>query len=473
MNSISSWQDLAKDIRFWIIIFFLLRLYGITFPPLEVGHNWRQTDGLMIARNFCEHRANVLYPTTDVCEDKTGIVGCEFPALNYCVYITAKIFGFQDWYGRLIVLIVSSIGTFFFFKLIKRHFGERVAFNATIILLVSLWFSYSRKNIPDTFAASLCFIALYSALLFLEEGKWWNILIYFLIGAIGCLAKVSATTLLSVLILPILNNEIRLRRKVILCIFSAGILALVYAWYFQWVPYLNNTYQLGGHFFMGMTMSEGFRDLINDWPNALKQFYSTSMKFTGFACFLFALYIIVGRKRWIQLLVFLIPFSAYMVIILKAGHNFIGNTYYVLTMVPSMAFLIGCALEEISNKKWITFILIVVALEGLSDQMWDFRVRQPYKSLESLESIMNQVSDRSELIAINAQTNNPTPMYFAHRRGWVLSSEVLNDEEKRNEIRLKGCKYIVILRKLYNDLQLPLPVVHESEYFRVYQNDVK
>ena len=32
-----------KDIRFWIIFLFLLRLYGITNPPLEVGHNWRQT----------------------------------------------------------------------------------------------------------------------------------------------------------------------------------------------------------------------------------------------------------------------------------------------------------------------------------------------------------------------------------------------------------------------------------------------
>ncbi|MCX6235324.1 MAG: hypothetical protein NT175_11520 [Bacteroidetes bacterium] len=32
----------AGDIRLWIILFFLLRLYGITNPPLESAHIWRQ-----------------------------------------------------------------------------------------------------------------------------------------------------------------------------------------------------------------------------------------------------------------------------------------------------------------------------------------------------------------------------------------------------------------------------------------------
>ena len=38
---------LVKDIRFWIVLFFLIRMYGITMPPLEMGHNWRQTDGMI------------------------------------------------------------------------------------------------------------------------------------------------------------------------------------------------------------------------------------------------------------------------------------------------------------------------------------------------------------------------------------------------------------------------------------------
>src|SRR5258708_1308722 len=123
-----------KDIRFWILFFFLLRMYGITMPPLEVGHNWRQTDGLMIARNFYEH----------------------------------------------------------------------AAFNSSILLLVSLWFSYSRKNIPDAFAVSFCLVSLYFAFQYFESGKLLNLLLFFAFALFGCLAKISAATILTVLLIPVL-----------------------------------------------------------------------------------------------------------------------------------------------------------------------------------------------------------------------------------------------------------------------------
>src|SRR6478736_3140318 len=112
----------TKDIRFWIILFFLIRLYGITQPPLEIEQNWRQVDGLMIARNFYERSSNILYPAVDLAGEKSGIVGCEFPILNYLVYLVSLVFGYTHWYGRIIVLTVSSIGVFFFHRLIRKYF---------------------------------------------------------------------------------------------------------------------------------------------------------------------------------------------------------------------------------------------------------------------------------------------------------------------------------------------------------------
>ena len=44
-------------------------------PPLEVAHNWRQTLGAMIARNFLETDNNILYPRIDITGEKTGITG--------------------------------------------------------------------------------------------------------------------------------------------------------------------------------------------------------------------------------------------------------------------------------------------------------------------------------------------------------------------------------------------------------------
>ena len=64
-----------KDIRFWILLFFVVRLYGIFFPPLEVSHNWRQTTVTMVARNFVEDGADILHPKIDIAGEKSGITG--------------------------------------------------------------------------------------------------------------------------------------------------------------------------------------------------------------------------------------------------------------------------------------------------------------------------------------------------------------------------------------------------------------
>ena len=142
---------LLQDIRFWILLFFVIRLIGITNPPLEVSHNWRQTTVTMVSRNFLEIDNNILYPRIDIAGEKTGITGMEFPLLNYSIYVLAEIFGYQHWYGRLINLFISSIGLWLFYKLILLYFTERIAIYSTIILTVSIWFQFSRKIMPDTF----------------------------------------------------------------------------------------------------------------------------------------------------------------------------------------------------------------------------------------------------------------------------------------------------------------------------------
>ena len=147
---------LLSNIRFWIVLFFLIRLYGITQAPLEIGHNWRQSTVTMVARNFLEIDNNILYPRIDIAGNKTGITGMEFPIFNYLIYLCSEIFGYQHWYGRLINLICSSLGLWFFFGLVKRYFGDKTALFSTIILAVSIWFQFSRKIMPDTFVAHNC-----------------------------------------------------------------------------------------------------------------------------------------------------------------------------------------------------------------------------------------------------------------------------------------------------------------------------
>ena len=124
-------RTMLRDIRFWIVVFFILRLVGITNPPLETGHNWRQSLTCMIARNFLEIDNTILYPRIDMAGEKTGIIGSEFPFFNYLIYLISELFGYEHWYGRLINLSISSLGIWYFYRLAKEYFSREIAFNAS------------------------------------------------------------------------------------------------------------------------------------------------------------------------------------------------------------------------------------------------------------------------------------------------------------------------------------------------------
>jgi 4-amino-4-deoxy-L-arabinose transferase-like glycosyltransferase len=256
-----------KDIRFWIILFFLIRLIGITNPPLEVAHNWRQTTVTMVSRNFLETNNNILYPRIDIAGNKTGITGMEFPFLNYIIYIFSLIFGYQHWYGRLINLIISSVGTFFFYKLIKKYFEEKIAFHSTLIFLSSIWFAYSRKIMPDTFSMSFILASIYYGTNYLDNdfqnNKIYNLLAYSMFVMFGVLSKLPSAYLLVLFIMPLLNKGIHLNRKIIFIIASIVCLVPPYLWYFYWVPHLVKTFGFW-HFFMGIGINQGIHEIFGN-----------------------------------------------------------------------------------------------------------------------------------------------------------------------------------------------------------------
>ncbi|MEI9921951.1 MAG: glycosyltransferase family 39 protein [Bacteroidota bacterium] len=457
-----------RDIRTWIFIFFLVRMYGIAFPPLEIGHNWRQTDGLMIARNFYERDANIFYPRVDTAGANEGFTGSEFPILNYIVYLFAKIFGFHNWLGRLVVLITSCLGVYFFHKLIAKRFDEKVAFNAAIILTVSLWFSFSRKMIPDVFAASLAIMALYFGYCYLREGKLYTLALFLVLGALGCLSKILAASILTVMLFPMLDKSNPMPRKILTGVFSVLILAAVYCWYFVWVPHLQSL-ENSGHFFMGYGYFEGLQLILKNGFRTFGLLFMAPIKYIGFVVFVASVVITVRNKDWLPVWVFLVPLLSFLIVFIKTGSAIVdGDNYYVLTMIPSMAFIAGYALANFKFQKIALAALIIISIESLADQVYDFRIKQQWASLASLEEIMDGISDRNDLIAINCQPEFPTIMYMAHRRGWSADASQLLDVNFQNEIRQKGCKYVVVAKQVYGDLELNLKQVYNSDDFRIY-----
>ncbi len=448
----------TQDIRFWITLLFVVRLYGIWFPPLEVGHNWRQTTVTMVARNFLEVSNNIFYPRIDIAGNLSGITGMEFPLLNYIIYLMSELLGYQHWYGRLINLVVSSFGLWYFYLLVQKFFADKVAFFSTIILGVSLWFSFSRKIMPDTFSMSMMMMALYYGTSYLYDARrgrpMLDLLLYALLVMLGVLSKLPSGYILIVLILPFLDKNISVSKKALIAVISGLALIPVLYWYFDWVPFLVKRFDFW-HFYMGQTLSEGATELLTHLNKTLSRFYESALMYLGFITFVVGLIMTLKHKKTRLLYTFLLSLAAFSVIMVKGGFAFHHHNYYVLPFVPVMALVAGYGVAQVPQTRIAILLLSLIAIENVIGQSSDFIIKEKEKALLNLESDLDSLSHRTDLIMINSG-EYPTPMYFAHRKGWLGGDSILQEKHYIQKLEKKGLKYIVILKRTFGtDLILP------------------
>lgn len=457
------------DIRYWILLFFIIRLFGITNPPLESGHHWRQTTVNMVARNFTESdQFDIFHPAIDIAGEKSGITGMEFPIFNYCISVSHQVFGFQHWFGRLINLVISSIGIWFFFRLIKDLSNKDIAFYAALILLVSIWFSYSRKIMPDTLSMSLMLTGVYYGLQYFLKNRVIYLLWFGLLIGLGLLIKLPSGFILPVFAIAIFSSKYTLQQKVIFSISAIAAATPALIWYFYWVPYLVDTYQFW-HFFMGESFAVGFKEITTHINDTAQKFYEMALKLIGFAAYLYGIYVIFKTRNKLAIAILALGSFCFLIIMLKAGNTFYRHDYYVIPFVPIMAWIAAIGIHSLPNIKWKVGVISLIMIEGILNQVGDFTVPDKHQFLLSLDSELDKHSNPDDLFLINSNYL-PTPMYFAHRKGWININEKIANPDYIEELKSKGLKYILILKKtMGTEANLPYSKQIETEDYCLYK----
>lgn len=460
-----SW--IFNRIEFWIILFFLIRLVGIVNPPIEIGHNWRQATGLMVSRNFLEVDANILYPRIDDNQGGTGIIGMEFPTLNYLHFVVAKIFGYTHWYGRLINLIISSIGLLFFYKIATKYFDHRHALYASLCLIGSIWFAFSRKMMPDTFCISLMFIGIFYGAEYLEKGKKRNLLLYLSLVSLAILSKISAGIYLSIFI-PLFLYIDNAKRKWIFFAITFIPLILTFVWYFIWNPFLSVKY--GIWYNSGKGISVGYNEIISHMGLAMEKFYFSSFNsYLFFSLFVIGLVLMLVKRKTTLIYPFVAISIVFIIYILKSGFYFYHHNYYIIPFVPAMAIVAGYSISLIKTK-WVFITLLSIGmLESIANQQNDFFIKKSEKYKLSLETIADSISSRQDLIAINGN-GNPQQIYLAHRKGWTCDNEQISDSTFIRNLFNKGCKFLFVNKHTCNS-SLHKRIIFENDSYKVYKLD--
>ncbi len=459
-------KSILSDIRFWLLVFFLLRLVGITNAPLEAGHNWRQSLTNMIARNFLEVRAHILYPMIDMAGEKSGIIGSEFPFLNYLIYLSASLFEYTHWHGRLINLLISTIGLYFFYKLIKSLFNKKTAFSATIVLTTSVWFAFSRKIMPDTFSVSLVIIGLYYAYRFLQHGYRLSLILFFVFTTLGILCKIPALSLFSLLIIPVFVKGIDTGRKIALYTAAGLSFALVCAWYFYWVPYLLETYRY--ELYAPKGIAEGVKEIAPLVPELLEKFYFSALhSYLAFVCCLAGLFMLMKSKHHYTKLGIGVVAAVFVVFIIKTGAIFPTHNYYIIPFTPVMALCAGYFLAQIPPK-YQYLLLVLIGIEGIANQQHDFFIKESELYKLSLEEKTGRIIPKDDLILINGGPS-PQDMYFAHKKGWTTENENLLDPHFLDSLAQLGAKYLVVDKTKLTHTFQQYKSAYADEYYAIYE----
>lgn len=454
-----------KTIEAVVIGFFLLRLFGITNAPLETWHSWRQTLTNSMARNMVEGHFSLLYPMVDTGGERTGIIGSEFPFFQALIAGVSSVFGYDHWYGRLINLVISSLAIIAFFRLCKRWWNERTAWYASIVFLTSLWLAFSRKTMPDTFSVALVILGIYQFQHYINQRKALRLFSGFLLITLGGLCKIPAVFLFTLLIPLWMHRQVLFVTKLRITIAVTAASLIIGWWYFLWVPHLIETYHYVLFFPKGIT--EGLKEIAPLWGDFGAQVYFGALRsYVALLPLLLGIIWLFYRNNRITAVGIFVVSLVFFVFAIKTGTVFPTHNYYVLPFVPVMAVLAGIGLQLIDKR--IAFgLLILIAAEGIGNQIADFRIKEEVRYKLTLEQQVNQLVPKGEKIIIHSGPN-PEWMYWYHRKGWSLEPEDISNPEGMRSVRRFGGRYIVIDKRVWQ-VELPYQKIGETTDLAVWK----
>ena len=420
-----------------------MHLIGIWNPPIEAAHSWRQATGLMVARNYFEGNTSFWYPMVDETSGGTGIIGMEFPLMYYIQGKLGFLFGFHVGIGRLLNVLISTLGLVYFFALVRRFATEKTAFYATLLLMVSCFFMYSRKVMPDTEALAVYLIGIYYFFEALRFGRWKDVLLSFMMLSLGLLLKISVLPLLAFVVFAYVKTSNEPKKP---GVFLIPFLSLIPAciWYFIWNPYLADHF--GSWYNLGGGLMDGGRAFLESPFLLLQQL--VFHPFVSYLAFGLCLYGVIRLAKhgvswaWkISLPLFIVLFSGYA---LKSGVIFLTHEYYILPAVPLLAILGGYAISTLGKYAWV--LMLCISIEAIGNQLYDFKLNSSEAYKLGLGQVAKRYIPTDALVAINGNSN-PQELYLLGRKGWNLSDETLRQKAMVNELTGKGCSYLVINKR--------------------------
>ncbi len=352
----------------------VVRLYHIT-APLADWHSFRQADTASVTREYVKHGISLLRPTyhdlsniqsgedNQGKDNVDGLRMVEFPIINAGIAFIMRTFQLQDVVvvSRLASIAASLITLSLLVYFAKNFYDEQTAlWTGVFFAFFPYAVYYSRVILPEPFLLCFGVASFFAYWKYLQEGKWYQLILAFSSFALALLIKPMAVFMIPAFIGLRMQKPLRLTARDCYTLVAAGIAVIPLILWRQWIqqfplgiPSSNWLYNGGGE---GKRLSPVYNIRFRPaWFRWL--FYERVTKlilgFTGIIPFVVGLFPQLVRKKFTRSLLFIwmYGFGLLLYFIVFAAGN-VQHDYYQVLLLPFLSLTCGLGIKNsIATKK--------------------------------------------------------------------------------------------------------------------------
>lgn len=446
------------------------------FHKLPMGvHQGAQCDRASLAQNYYYNGFRFLYPEVNETRCIDGIVSCEMPLTNYLAACLYKVFGYDEFWFRLLTFIFLSAGMFALLQLFRLWLNAIAAFLLVLLinsspvilfygpnflpdasslgLMLAGWYLFFRQHIPHTYLPPL-------------KSRYWQVLMILCL-AIGIAIKTTSLiqwlTMLFVLALsyiPALRIEMVEKRKLWRTL--ALTLSLPLAWYLWSSQYLAKMHNFQ-YFMMSIPHYASWAEYRDSWLTYLAnwpdQAFPGNLYYFVFAMF----FVMIALKKFIHPNLWFISFvnflgSASFMILMIAQYKY--HDYYIICLYPAFVLCwIALASAIVSRERpwWLRlacFLAIFIAFRYQYDRgkvnlehrytrgdYWEqsFQDCDDYSAFRKL--LEDAHIDRNQCVIAGMDPSPNNMLYLLHLRGHRLAQD--HDEKRISHVLSSHPSYLI------------------------------
>ncbi|MBB4572203.1 glycosyltransferase family 39 protein [Rhizobium lentis] len=423
-----------------LIIAIVFRFHRITLPLVD-GFSWREISTAMMADNFQQRSWNIFFPEVSWTGPGPSYQGREFQIVSYITALLYQLFGWHDWFGRVVAAFFGLLTVFSLHRLTALCWGEMHGHAAALAYtLMPAAIQIDSSFLPDPAMLALVTLGVWLFAKYWVGGRGWLLPLATASFSLGVLSKPPGIAAGAVIVYLMVCWILEKRWKQASLVLLSGLFSLaIIGAYFNWAIYLARSYP--PFHFAG---SGGYIWDYGFWTYVRDRFYFKSAWNTSVLWFYgYPFMVLFAVGMWMpprpaedpkQRILSAIPYvwlAAALILYLAAAGEITSNVWNFHIFHVPVAIFCGhgaLLLARLSSSTFLTpavmlrSICIVAIALGWSTLPLVRTMKKPIAMKGKLlgEELARLTQPGDLVVAIAPDVGDPVAVYYSRARGWVF-----------------------------------------------------